>query len=497
MLAVIAERLNSSQQENLITLLAHSDEFGKLVAEGADPQLFEGDYRTFAERFVDYWRRFKEAPKAHAADLFADILEDRTNKRGITFRRILASMEQLNDAGVNADYVLGQLASFTRLQTMKASIYEAAEAVSQPTDAAIDRVEEILSDLLRARKQAFEPGTQLVDIAKLLEQSDQRDREFVFGVREIDRRFVVPARQTTTLFLAPKGFGKSWFLVNTAKQALIRRLRVGFISNEMRETQVQGRIFQSMFAVPKREAERRIELLKMKHSKDSGELRGFTFEPVSPEFDMASEHIAVELEERIKLHGHMLFENVYIKRFAPREMTVAKLTAWLDGMEATLNWTPDLLLIDNIGNVDTDVKNHRLTLGRAYEKIVALGVERNMAVVATHQVSRAGAKAEKVRTTHAAEDWSMIHASDNTITYSATEAERELGLARLYVENARGETDHFGVLITQNYQIGQFCLQSTGLTPEYEDLRRDLIRSELGEKDDRDDGYDDTQDERD
>src|SRR5579862_2406127 len=124
-MTMINDKLGASQQENLLALLAYSDEHGRLLAT-VDPALFEGDYREIATRAIDYWRQQGEAPKHHTADLFADILEDQQNRKAPTFRRILVMMLQLSES-INSAYVMTDLNRFITQQKMKATILRSAD----------------------------------------------------------------------------------------------------------------------------------------------------------------------------------------------------------------------------------------------------------------------------------------------------------------------------------------------------------------------------------
>lgn len=93
------KKLNGTLQENIITLLAHNDTHGRVIAGMIKPQLFEGEYRVFAERMVDYWERYGEAPKYHINDLFEDIISDPKNRKARTYQRIIASMADLAACG--------------------------------------------------------------------------------------------------------------------------------------------------------------------------------------------------------------------------------------------------------------------------------------------------------------------------------------------------------------------------------------------------------------
>jgi hypothetical protein len=90
-----------------------------------------------------------------------------------------------------------------------------------------------------------------------------------------------------------------------------------------------------------------------------------------------------------------------------------------------------------------------------------------------HQANREGAKAKQVHSTHIGEDWSVVQTCDAVLTLSATDPERAMGLARLYVAKARTDRDRFSMLLTQNYDIGQFCLSASLMPTNYEEYLRD------------------------
>lgn len=473
----IQERLTKSQAENIITILAHSDEYGKLVAQLVRPELFEGEYRVIAERCVEYWRQHGEAPKVHTPDLVAEILDDPHNRRAGTFRRILAGMSELSE-GINANYVLRQLKTFTRLQELKDAILRSAEALNSPVETTVEQVESILADILRARDFHFDPGIRLGDIHSLLDYLDTHYSEFSTGVRHLDERYIVPARSQLLMFVAPSGYGKTWFLVNMGKRAILSRKRVLHLSYEVDALDVQQRYFQSLFAIPKRESEIKTTVIKTGRS---GEITGITSVDVEPDFHFKSEYLKDELEARINILGERTYSNLVIKRFPPRSMTPDGVRGYLDSLEATEGFIPDMILFDAPYLLRTDPKNHRISLGRNVEEVRAIAIERDAAMVAVHQSSKEGATSRQVRGTHVAEDWSIIATSDIIVTHSATDMERHYGLARLFVDKARTEQDKFGVLITQNYSIGQFALSSARLSDSYYDYLESLK-----EKDDED-----------
>lgn len=491
------ERLPAAQMENILSLLAHDDENGKLAAQLVDPNLFEGDYRTIAQRLVDYWRRYKTAPKVHTPDLFSDILEDRKQNKAVTYSRILDAMSDLYDEGINAEYVVREVRVFTRLQTMKSEILHAAEIINKPSETSVEQAEEILSGLMRARQSQFEPSVQLADIDKLVTRIEASD-EFRIGIKELDDRHVAPARGNVILFLAPKGTGKSWFLITVCREALLLKKRVLYISFEMPEEDIQQRMYQAVFGITKRNIE--VEIARFRKEKGTNAVLGLIYESTVPDFSFDSDVLKSELEAHIRTLGWKTFERMEIKRFAPNTVTAAQVEGYLDFLEATQSFIPDLIVFDNVGNLrvaGTTARDHTLGLGRQWKDIVGLLVDRNIAGVATHQVNRTGAKATIVKPTDIADAWSLVHDAHSVITLYATETERALKLARMYVWNARSEIDHFGVLLTQSYDTGQFALDSApwniSLVDVIKDMavKRNLIRPEKGDPDYYDDDDED------
>lgn len=468
----MVELLNSTLQENVITLLAHNDEQGKVVASLVDPQLFEGEYRVIAARLLTYWKQFQQAPKVHTADLFADILEDPGNRKSQTYRRILTNMLALSE-GVNTAYVVDQVRLQHRTIKLKAAIIQGAELLHAKEHHAIEEVESIWNEVLRGREIDFDPGIRLSEFDRVLDYLARQFSEFRCGIQVLDDHNIVPYRGGVMLLLGAAGRGKSWGLIHLGKHALLQRKKIVHVTLEMSSEEVLQRYYQSLFAAPKRDAE--IQLTRILRSKN--EVKGFEEFDIRPEFAFDSPHIRDELETRISWQGNR-FENMIVKRFPPRSLSPDMLRGYLDNLEVTEKFIPDMVILDYLGIMKTDAKNHRISLGRVAEDFRAICVERHVAGVTAHQISKAGAEALQSQSTHVAEDWSLIATHDQVITYSSTDQEHKYGLARLFVAKARSEEDKFGALITQNYQTGQFCLDSAFLSSDYFDILHEYAGDE-------------------
>ena len=293
------------------------------------------------------------------------------------------------------------------------------------------------------------------------------------------------------LLLGAAKMGKSWFLTSVGKTALGMRKRVLEVTLEMSAEEKAQRYYHSIFSLSKRQTEIEVATMKFEYDRSKKDehgnpekyLTGFVQRKVVPEFTFQDPDLRMELEARVEHFGER-FNNMIIKQFPTRSLTVDGLRGYMDNLEISEGFIPDILLLDYVGIMKTDPKNPRISLGHVVQDLRGLCVERNIAGVTVHQLSKAGALAMVAGGAHAAEDWSMIGTADQILAYSSTDAEHRAGLGRLYVDRARSEQDKFGCLLTQSYALGQFCIDSVFLPPEYWDIMPKEKTSESEEDDD-------------
>jgi hypothetical protein len=456
------EKFAVSLQQDLITLLVHNDQYGRTLAKLVTPSLFEGDYRIIADRAISFWKEHSAPPKQHIADILSDILESKHDRRAPLYHRTLEQMEESKDQ-INADFVLRTVDQFIRSQRTKEVILEVSEKIDSKGYLAQEEVEGILYSFLRERHQQFSSGIKLSDIGAVLNFLESSQNEFATGIRELDKANIIPMRGKIMFLLAPTGYGKTWYLVQIGKMAFLQRKKVAHITLEIEPEEVLQRYYQALFGASKRDELNRVSTLRLDRN---GNVDQIISKSVEVPFAFDSQSIKEELDTRISHFGTRA-ENIIVKRFPMRSLTVEKLEAYLESLEAVDNFIPDMVIIDYPGIMKTDAKNHRISLGRLVEELRGLSQRRNFALVAAHQTNRISVNAELVKSTHVSEDWSAIGTADFVITFSQTAAEKERGLARLFVDKARSESDKFGILVTQSYKTGQFVLESVRLSDSY------------------------------
>lgn len=462
-------------------MLCHSDEHGRVISKIVSEELFEGDYRTIAGHALEFWQQYNTAPKQHTADLLSDVLNDKHDRRGQTYTRILVQMVEVKDQ-INTEFVLRSMNQFIRLQRAKETILKVAEGLDARGINGLAEAENELRNFLLEQQGTLDPGLRLGEIDKVLEFINNIQNEFDTGIKELDAARVVPMRGKMMLFIAPPKRGKTWWLIQLGKRAFLRRKKVLHISLEVETEEVIQRYYQSLFGASKRDDLNKISTFKFDKK---GELDQIVSQSFEVPFTFASGAIREELQTRINHFGTRI-GNVLIKRFPMSSLTLGQLEGYLESLSTIEKFDPDMVIIDYPKIMKLNANDLRISIGLLFESLRGLSQRRNFALVVVHQGNRESADAQFVKGTHASEDYSIMGTTDFAITYSATAAERKLGLARLFVVAGRSEADGFGVLITQSYKTGQFVLESTLLNDNYAQIMESMAPVH--------DGHDDTSD---
>ena len=460
------ERLSKATQENLLVVLSFNDDKCKLVRNTVELSLFEGVYKDMAKQIYHYIDDYSQPPKDHLYDIFEDIINGKDSKKGALIKSLIQSLGRVRDT-INVEYTMDQLESFVRHQNLKAGVLEAATLLQEGGPNSLEKVEEVLNDRLKRRLSLFDAGIFLNDTTKSLRFLDNMDNNaFPTSIPELDIRGLGPIRKGLHLFIGPAGSGKTQWLVNLGRQALLSKLKVCHITLEMDEDLMACRYYQSFFSLPKRKTEYRVYRFQ---TDSAGMLLDVQRKDLIAQFCLTDPDAKELLTSKIRRFGKR-FNNLVIKQFPTGSLNITSLKAYLDSLEDSHKFIPDLLIVDYADLMTVKSDNYRLDLGNIYKDLRGIAMERNIAVATASQSNREGAKKKTVKETDVAEDYSKIATVDCAITYSQTDSEREMGLARLYVGKARSDEGKFQLLISQSYATGQFCIDSMFMHGQYEDL---------------------------
>jgi len=447
----------SAIQENLITLLCYDDLNCATIRNLIEPEFWGGPFKVIAPRIYEYIDRYKKAPKDHIADLMADKLENKKNPREASlYEDILMSIHGQSE-NVNAPYVMGQLENFIKRQSLRTIAVDLAKALQRDTDDSLEEAEKLINASRRQVASVFDPGLRLSNRDRVLDFLDQGNHCFPTGIPELDKRGFGPTRKELWLYIAAAKRGKTWMLIQLAKMAILHRLRVVHITLEMSEDRSAQRYMQALFAMSKRNEKQ----IVTKFERDQlGRLVGLDETEIRPKLHLNDPNIRKRLEKKIDRFGPRLLDNVIVKQFPTGSLSVRKLEAYLDSLESNERFIPDLLIVDYPDLMNVDKNNYRLSIDEIYKDIRGLLVTRNMAGAVVSQGNRLSEKAKNVGSDHVAEAWSKIAHADVIITYNQTVAEHKMNLARLHVAGGRNDEDKITLIVSQNYAMGTFVVDS-------------------------------------
>lgn len=454
--------LLNSLQENLLTLLAFDAVRAPTIRQSIELARYGGPYRVLAARIYSHLDHFKQPPGDHLPDILADKLEGKDKDEAAIYEDIIHSLHQAKP-GINAEYVMTQMMTFIKRQSLRSLAIDFAKAVQRDTDDSLEEAEALLASANKQVTSVFDPGVRLSD-KRVLSFLDLQQNAFPTGIAELDKRGFGPTRKELWMLIANSSAGKSWALSQLAKAALMSQLRVCHITLEMSWERAAQRYFQALFAIAKRKGSVNVK----KFRRDTlGRIQGIDDTTVTPSLSFDDPGIRKKLERRIDRWANRVLDNIIVKEFPTGALTINQLKAYLDNLEQVEKFVPDLLIVDYPDLMKLDRDNLRLDLDQTYKELRGIAVSRNIALGVVSQSHRSAAKSKLVGMENVAEAYTKIAHADVVITYSQTKKEQEWGLARLHVAKGRNDQDKFTIVISQAYATGQFVIDSNLMVGTY------------------------------
>lgn len=456
------ERLSGALQENILILLTYDKTYCKMVRASLTHRLFDSTvFREVAGIAIDFIDKYGEPVGDHLPDHLEHILKGEDKRKATSYKRLIDNLYLAKD-GVNGDFVVSQLHKFVRGQTIKSAIVAAVEAME---DGRVDDAAVEMQKGLKAEINVFEAGTDLSNPDQALRFLDNAEKPLRTGVEALDRFEVGPAPGTLMLITGPLGKGKTWWLMQIGKYAMLQRKKVLHITLEMSEEKTTARYLQMMFAVTKRKGDANRVPRFLRGDVNSVDSVSFdTLDLPSFQDDDIREKLTTQIRRRLARRPPFK-----VKKFPSGQLTVPMLNAYLDGLERHEGFIPDLILIDYAELMRLDPKDRRGSTGALFVDLRGIADERFCSIATASQVNRPGISKLVADETDLAEDISKGFTVDTLVTYNQTRLEQRMGLARLFVAKNRDGEGGMTALITQAYSMGQFCLDSVLMTGDYID----------------------------
>ena len=450
-------------QENVLAMLCHNLEYIQTLVVNISTELFDNEvYRDIADASLLYFKKYKKPIGIHLPDVFSKKINDTKNRRQAeVYKETIIALKDLHDE-LDPRFVMGELNKFIKMQTTRLALKQAVELYQRGD---IDAIDDLLEERRTKTIDAFDPGLMFAkDMNRTLSFLNYEEELFSSGIKELDELGISPARQELFVDVGLPNTGKTMGLIHKGKMNLLMRETVVHVSLEMSEKKCSMRYVQTLLAMAK--TRRDMRMIRLDTDRN-GIVSNMSISAILEGYStLQDENARGKIEKKLlKLRRPKLV----IKTFPTGMLSIDMLRAYIYNLRAYCNIHPTVLIIDYADLMSLDAKNLRVETGQIYQKLRGIAVENDFAVVTASQANRVGENVVTLTRKHLAEDFSKVAIADNVITYNQTPYEYKLGLARLYVDKARNDRKGDSILISQNYNMSQYCLQSAYLRGDYFD----------------------------
>lgn len=426
-------------------------EYSELINLSID-QITDEDFSTSVKARLFkaiqfYWQEINEIP---TKDMMLATLGE-LYKGDISADKLLLTALYKNDPPPY-NWILTRLDSHVRAIKLRKAMFRANDLLSNRD---YDAAERALVDTIRngGLDQSL-GGNDLFltreQLQKLAYTEDSRISGT--GILELDKLIGGLTRKELFILLAPLNVGKSWFVVHTAINALIRKQYVLYITLEMSRERVLQRLLQNIAAVAMPKSGDETSRTETVWKADSWEM----IESEVPTL-LDTDHVAKSLTYLQRFQG-----NLFVKEFPSGDATISDIEQQVARFNVDRGRPPDLVIVDGLMDMKRPVavsdSAQRFSLTDTAKKLRRMAQHHDCSVLVTHQANREGVNAELVGVHHSGESIGVMQVADVGVSLQQTAKEQKSSVARLYVMRSRSSAKYGEVKIYQNLALGQFYL---------------------------------------
>jgi DnaB-like helicase C terminal domain len=464
----------SHTQLNLLALLLFHEQDYKLVRHSAAIESWVGDgaILNLVKKAYTYIDTYTKPPKKDSYSLIEEINLSAESMENLLI--VVQRAELLHAEGINTQATLDRLDKFQKINAYKKMVSDGIPLLERGN---VADFESLIRTANKTTLQTFKPGSKLKDFVETLAEVDleaQESNRILLGIKELDDYEMHPMRGTISIFLAPMGRGKSWWLSYVAKRGLLFGKKVLHVSLEMDEKSINLRYLQSLYSVrtQKSPPHQRIKVV----ASGGYDYRQELNRPLI--YDCLG-----EIRDNVNRDDQIL-KNLIVKQLPTGLTSLAAVEGYIDSLEIHNNFTPDVLILDYADLLRLDKGDRWDMLEKLINELRGLAVERNMILVTASQTNRGGIlnntnEKDEIDETDVAGSWGKTFGADFILGYSQKPLEKQLGLARLNVIKNRTGHSGFTIAISQDYSIGQFimpgCSQDLS-NPTHRDGYKEILK---------------------
>ena len=392
------KKMGTSYQQKVVVALLTDLQYAEQMHEVIRPKYFDTKYlEVIVEKFYEHKERYKTYPSFDLINIMIanDVAIDVTLKDQANAFIVRAAEEPLNgDKGFIEESSL----DFCRKQVLKEAIIVTLDKIEESK---YDDIQTIIKDALK-RGSSQDLGQDYIMATRSRAQRSER-KPIPTGWPVVDKILNGGwERKTLTSFIAPTGAGKSMFLVNCSAAGVMNGMNSVYITCEMADYKI-GLRHDSYFS-------------------------GIEINSVPDHTD----HVERSISEKVK-------GRLFIKEFGTKTASVQTIRSYLQRLQATKEFTPDIIVVD-YADLLRSAKGYgekRHELESVYEDLRALSQEFNAVVITADQTNRSGLNDDVVTLSSIAEAYAKATVCDLIFTVSRKAEDRQTNSGRIFVAKSR------------------------------------------------------------
>ena len=220
--------LSSHIIDSVIRLSITSTEFLRMTSGQIAPKHFSSTTtENIATLCFDYFSSFGEAPQDHFHDELVRFLRDKSDDDKDQYITYVEKIRELSEP--NAPYILARIADFVKVREREIALPEAADALA---DGRIEDHDNILYEALKSGIHELDIGLDYLNDYSNIGHNEGLPILTRTGVPALDKMIKGFSRGQLITTLGGYKSGKTWWLQNLARTALLHGLKVCHITLE-------------------------------------------------------------------------------------------------------------------------------------------------------------------------------------------------------------------------------------------------------------------------
>ena len=445
-------KIDTEAEGQIVTGMIVDDKFIKHIQTIYHGNLLESPYaKTIAGWCTNYFKKYESAPGSSIQEIYnsnKDTLDETQSDLIETFLSNLS--EKYEEKNFNSEYALDAAESYFKTRSLLMLKDKISTAV-------INKDTETAEALIGGYTRVARPSSKGIDIL--------RDREAIreAHMEQEDQLFALPGALGKMLkpfcrgdfisFAGPAGRGKTWWLMESGVRAMLKGLKVLFISMEMTQNQMIRRFYQNILGETK---DKPSEPILIPYLDESNEVCFKHTEKKGVSIAAASKK-AKAIDKMIKSGQFKLI------CFPANSASVSDIKLHLDNMEHYDDFVPDVIISDyaDITAPDYHIADHRQKIDNVWLGYRGLAQEKHCCVITATHTNKATFSRD-IEQGDATEDIRKMNHVTCMIGLNQKVEDKENGIMRLKILKQRHEGFSLKseVVVLYQFAIGKPYLNS-------------------------------------